>query len=154
MTEQEQKVKETLVRVLGQDVPGNKNLLAGLTMIKGISWAYSNAICLALKLDKNKRMADLSKEEIKKIEDSVGVLEVPSFLKNRQKDFDEGADKHLIGSDLSLRIEFDIKRLRKIKSYRGIRHSAGLPVRGQRTKSNFRKNRRKVGAVGVKKKKR
>jgi len=56
----------------------------------------------------------------------------------------------LLGNDLELSTEFDIKRLRKIKSYRGIRHMAGLPLRGQRTKSNFRKNRRK--GAGIKKK--
>jgi small subunit ribosomal protein S13 len=74
-------------------------------------------------------------------------------MKNRQKDFDEGEDKHISASDLRLRKDFDVKRLRKIKAYRGIRHAAGLPVRGQRTKANFRKNRKKSGAVGVKKKK-
>ena len=78
---------------------------------------------------------------------------VPSFLKNRQNDFDGGKDKHLVGADLKLRKEFDIKRLRKIRSYRGIRHAVGLPVRGQRTKSNFRKNRKKSGSIGIKSKK-
>jgi small subunit ribosomal protein S13 len=51
---------------------------------------------------------------------------------------------------LELQKEFDIKRLKKIKSYRGFRHMSGLPCRGQRTKSNFRKNRRK--GAGIKKK--
>ena len=72
-------------------------------------------------------------------------------MKNRQKDFDNGEDVHLNGADLKLKKEFDIKRLRKIKSYRGIRHGAGLPTRGQRTKGNFRKNRKKSGATAGKK---
>ena len=69
---------------------------------------------------------------------------------NRQEDFASGEDKHLVGSDLELQKEFDIKRLKKVKTYRGYRHSSGLPSRGQRTKSNFRTNRRK--GAGIKKK--
>ena len=69
---------------------------------------------------------------------------------NRQNDFESGEDKHLTGSNLELRKEFDIKRLKKIKSYKGLRHSSNLPMRGQRTKSNFRRNRRK--GAGIKKK--
>ena len=143
----------SLVRVLGKDIRGNKKLGAGLTDITGISWAFSNAICKALGLDKNKKVGELSEGDIKKIEESIENLEVPSFLKNRQKDFESGKDGHLLGSDLKLRIEFDVKRLRKIKSYRGVRHANKLPVRGQRTKSNFRKDRRKKGSSGIKKKK-
>mgnify|MGYP003994385531 CR=1 FL=1 len=56
-----------------------------------------------------------------------------------------------VGIDLKLRKEFDIKRLKKIKSYKGVRHNYNLPVRGQRTKANFRKNRKKSGAKGAKK---
>ena len=54
------------------------------------------------------------------------------------------------GSDLELARDFDIKRLKKIKSYRGIRHVAGLPTKGQRTRANFRKNKKK--GAGIKKK--
>ena len=65
-------------------------------------------------------------------------------------DFETGEDKHLIGADLELRKEFDIKRLKKIKTYKGYRHGAKLPLRGQRTKGNFRRNKAK--GVGIKKK--
>ena len=64
---------------------------------------------------------------------------------NRRKDIDTGKNIHIIGSDLSLQKEFDIKRLKKMKCYRGVRHSTGQPVRGQRTRSHFRKNK----SVGV-----
>jgi len=69
-------------------------------------------------------------------------------LFNRRRDFDTGEDLHLIASDLKLRKEFDIKNLKEIKSYRGMRHAFGLPVRGQRTKGHFRKG----AAVGVRRK--
>ena len=73
--------------------------------------------------------------------------ELPVFLINRRSDFDEGTNKHLVTNELELRKDFDIKRLRKIKSNRGIRHAAKLPLRGQRTKSHFRKNRGKSGGI-------
>jgi len=136
-----------LVRILSTDLPGNKSVYAGLTKINGVSWSFSNAVCRALKIDKKKKIEELSKEEIKKIEDFFKNPEVKSFLKNRRKEMESGKDLHLIGSDLDLRKEFDIKRLKKIRAYRGMRHALGLPVRGQRTKAHFRKGR----AVGVKK---
>jgi len=146
----EQEYKEKVVRILSKDIEGGMTLYSGLAKIKGVSWALSNAICKALKLDKKRKIGSLTETEIKKISDFVKNPSIPKYLLNRQKDFDTGEDKHLTGSDMELRKEFDIKRLKKIKSYKGYRHVAGLPVRGQRTKSNFRKNRRK--GAGIKKK--
>jgi len=143
----------TLVRILGKDIRGDIKLIVGLTKIKGISWAFANAVCGILKIDGNVLIQKIGKEEIEKIETFMKNPTVPIFLMNRQKDFEDGEDRHISGADLKLRTEFDIKRLRKIKSYKGIRHGFGLPVRGQRTKSHFRKNRKKSGAVGVKSKK-
>ncbi len=142
-----------LVRILGKDIRGDKNVFSGLTEIKGISWAFSNSICKILNLDKSKKIQELKQEEIKLIEDFLKDSKIPPFMMNRQKDFENGGSNHIFGADLNLRKEFDVKRLKKIKSYKGIRHSAGLPVRGQRTRANFRKNRRKSGAVGAGRKK-
>lgn len=141
-----------LVRIMSTDILGDKNIYSGLKRIKGVSFAISNAICLILNLDKNKRVKDLTKDEIKQIEDLIKNLKIPTYLMNRRNDLDTGEDKHLSTSDLDLRKEFDIKRLKKIKSYRGLRHNRGLPVRGQRTKSHFRK-KGKNKAIGVKTKK-
>ena len=140
--------EETLVRILSTDIPGNKTIYAGLTRIKGVAWAFSHALCAVLKLDKNRTIASLSKEEIEKISVFIKNPVVPKFLLNRRFDIDTGESKHLIGSDLDLKKEFDIKRLKKIRSYRGLRHAIGAPVRGQRTRSHFRKNK----VVGVMKK--
>ena len=92
----------------------------------------------------------MSKDEIKKVEEVLSNLNIFPFLKNRRLDPETGETEHLCGSDLDMTKEFDIKRLRKIRSYRGIRHSSGQPVRGQRTKSHFRKRGQ---AVGVKRSK-
>jgi small subunit ribosomal protein S13 len=142
-----------LIRIKGSDVDARKQVIVGLTKIKGISWSFANALCRIVKVSPTKRISDLEKNEIIKIEEFIDNPKLPSFLKNRQRDFDDGEDSHINGSDLKLKNEFDLKRLKKVKSYRGIRHSNNLPVRGQRTKSNFRRNRKKSGAVGVKSKK-
>jgi small subunit ribosomal protein S13 len=147
---EEKKLDEKLVRILAKDIDGGLNVYVGLTKIKGISWSISNAICKSLKLDKKKKIVDLTKEEIEKINEFVKSPKIPSYLLNRKSDFETGENKHLLGTNLELQKEMDISRLKKIKSYKGIRHSLALPLRGQRTRSHFRKNRRK--SVGIKRK--
>ena len=151
--QKQEKIEEILVRILSKDIPGNKTFYSGLTNIKGVSWSFANAVCKKLNIKKNKKIMDLDKVEIKKIEDFIKNPDLPEFLFNRRKDYDSGKNRHLNSAELDLQKEFDIKRLKKIKSYKGVRHIIGLPVRGQKTKSNFRKNKRKAGgSVGVKKK--
>jgi len=140
---------EALVRILGQDIPASRNIYTGLTKIKGISWSIANAICIQLNLDKYKKIGDLDKPTISKIEKAMASIELPVFLKNRRADLDSGEHKHLLASDLDIQKEFDIKRLKKMKSYKGVRHALGQPVRGQRTRSHFRK---RGASVGVRKK--
>jgi len=151
-TEQE-KYEEKLVRIYSEGIEGGMGVYVGLTKIKGISWAMANAVCKALGIDKSRKIGSLSPEEIRKISEFIKNPKVPNYLLNRRKDFETGKDKHLSGSNLELQKEFDIKRLKKIKSYRGIRHAAGQPVRGQRTKSHFRKNRPKGAGIKSKGKK-
>lgn len=143
--ELEKKYEERIIRILSKDIEGKMKIYPGLTKIKGISWSLSNAICKSLGLDKNRKIGSLTDEEVKKISDSIKKLQVPEFLNNRKRDPESGQRRHLVGIDLELQKEFDIKKLRKIKSYRGYRHASGLPVRGQRTRSNFRKNKGKAG---------
>lgn len=148
------KHEERIVRILAQDLEGGMKVYAGIAKIKGVSWSLANAVCKALKLDKNRLVGSLTDDEVKKISDFIkNPSKIPLFLLNRRADFTSGEDKHLTGSDLELQKDFDIKRLRQIKSYRGYRHAANLPLRGQRTKSNFRRNRGKGAGIKSKKKK-
>ena len=140
----------SIVRIMQTDIPGNKSTLVGLRHIKGVSWSISNAICNILKMDPKKKIADLDEKETEKIIEFLKNPKLPQFLCNRNKDFETGEDIHLIGNDLDMKKEFDIRRLKKIRSYRGLRHALGLPTRGQSTRSHFRK---KGKAVGVKSKK-
>ena len=147
-----QEKSEMLIRILSTDIPSSRNVYVGLTRIKGISFAISNAICKLLNLDKHKKVGELTKEEIASITKIVGNLGIPTYMMNRRLDFDDGESRHLVTTNLELRKEFDLKRLKKIRSYKGIRHSYGYPVRGQRTKSHFRRQGRNK-SVGVKSKK-
>lgn len=140
-----------IIRILQTDIPGNKNIYAGLTRIKGVSWSISNALCIILKMDKMKKIETLTKEEITKIEETLKQHKFPEYLLNRRNDFTTGENKHLLGQALDIEEELDIKRLKKIRSFRGLRHALGQPTRGQSTKSHFRTNRKK--GVGMKLKK-
>jgi len=142
----------SIIRILQTDIPGNKRVLAGLTYIKGVSWSVCNALCKILKIDSQKKIADLDEKEIEKITEFLQNPKLPEFLLNRRNDFETGEDAHLIGTNLDMKKEFDIRRLKKIRSYRGLRHAFGHPTRGQRTRANFRSKKGKT-AVGVKRKK-
>ncbi len=141
-----------IVRIINADIPGNKQLVNALTSVSGIGYSFSAAICNSLNLDKKIKVGVLSPEQIKKIEQVIKEPEkfhFPSYLFNRRIDPETGKNLHLITSNLKLTQEFDIKNMKKIKSYKGVRHALGLPVRGQKTRSNFRKGK----AIGVSKKK-
>jgi small subunit ribosomal protein S13 len=140
-----------IIRLLEADMKGEKKILPSLKRIKGVSFSFANAICNILDLDLKRQVGTLSDEELNNITDIVKnpkKYNIPSWLFNRVKDLDTGDDKHLTGSELRLQKEFDIKHLKKIKCYRGIRHSQGLPVRGQRTRGNFRHGK----TIGVRRK--
>ena len=101
-----EKYEERIVRILSEDIEGKMKVYAGLTKIKGLSWAMANAICKSLNIDKNRTIGTLSPEEIKKISDFAKKPKLPSYLLNRRHDFETGEDKHLTGSDLELQKDF------------------------------------------------
>jgi small subunit ribosomal protein S13 len=146
---QKQEKEEALIRILSFDVPADMRVMSALTRIRGVSWSFANAVCKVLKINKNTKVSELTKEEIDEISHFIENPMLPNYLINRRNEREAAKNIHLIGTDLDLRREFDIKRLKKIKSYKGLRHATGQPVRGQRTKSHFRENK----TVGVHKKK-
>ncbi len=142
-----------IVRVANTDLDGNKQIGDAVRKIKGIGFSFSSAICHLAQVDGTKKAGNLVPEEVKKIDEAIANLGklVPSWMLNRRKDLEDGTDKHLIGNDLTFAQESDIRLMKQIRSYKGVRHSIAAPVRGQRTRSNFRKNKGKV--IGVVKKK-
>lgn len=140
-----------IVRILNADITGEKQLYDALTKITGVGYSFSNAICNLLNISKTKKIGSLSDAELKKVEDIIkdpAKYKLPVFLFNRRRDVDTGEDKHISGTNVSFLRDMDIKKMKKIKSYKGIRHALGLPVRGQSTKHHFREGK----TVGVKKK--
>lgn len=140
-----------IIRIKGTDLEGSKKVTYGLTKIKGVGVSMANAIVKILDLKADGRLGNLTDAEISKIDDIISDFSkysIPSRLVNRRKDVESGRDIHLITADLTLRIKNDIDFMKNIKSWKGVRHSLGLKVRGQRTKCTGRTGR----SVGVKKK--
>jgi len=118
-----------MARVLGIEIPDNKRLEISLTYIYGIGRHRANEIIAKLALDPNMRAHKLTQDDLARIN---GLLQA----------------EYVVEGDLRRQIQNNIKRLISIHSYRGQRHRLGLPVRGQRTKTNSRtrKGRRKTVA--------
>ena len=137
-----------LVRIGNVDIEGKKRLCYALSMIKGVSFSLANAVCQVTGIDKFKKIGELTDDEVKKLNDAISnpaKNNIPAWMFNRRKDYETGSDRHLLSGDLDFTKSNDIRRMKKIKCYKGVRHSLGLPVRGQRTRGNFRRG----ASIGV-----
>lgn len=120
-------------RILGVDIPDNKRLEISLRYLYGIGPALAQEICSSLKLNPDLRAHQLSSDDIAKIN---------TFIQTN----------YIVEGDLRRQIQNNIKRLISIHCYRGLRHRLGLPVRGQRTKTNARTRKGPRKTVANKKK--
>jgi len=137
-----------IVRIVGNDIPGERKLIIGLTQIKGIGYNFATAILDSLKINPNSNVGYLSDSEVQAIEKLItdpSSANFPTWFLNRRKDLETGKDMHLLTSDIDFTLRNDIERERVTSSWRGYRHLYGLKVRGQRTRCTGRKG----GAVGV-----
>ncbi|MFH1408996.1 MAG: 30S ribosomal protein S13 [Nanoarchaeota archaeon] len=153
---EEQKGKDFrhIVRILNTDLDGSKSIGNALLKIKGVGFMYANLLCNLAGIDQKKKTGHLSSAEIEAINTIINKPEtsgVPLWMMNRRNDPETGADSHLFTTDIKMVTENDIKMLKKVKAYRGMRHAFGLPSRGQKTKSNFRRNKGKVTGVAKRK---
>ena len=123
-----------MARISGVDLPRDKRIEIGLTYVYGIGRATSNRLLKEAGVNPDTRVRDLTDEEVGKIRDAIN------------------ADSILIEGDLRREIAINIKRLQEIGCYRGIRHRKGLPVRGQKTKTNARTRKGPKKTVANKKK--
>ena len=123
-----------MARIAGIDLPKEKRVEVGLTYIYGIGINRSRKILAETGVNPDTRVKDLSEEEVNKIRDYISKT-------------------LMIEGDLRRKIALDIKRLVEIGCYRGIRHRRGLPVRGQKTKTNARTRKGPKKLVSGKKKK-
>ena len=137
-----------IVRIVGNDIPGAKKVLIGLTQIKGIGHNFATAVLDTLKIDTNSNIGFLTESDVQAIEKLItnpNSGNFPAWFLNRRKDIETGSNLHLLTSDIDFTLRNDIERERITASWRGYRHLNGLKVRGQRTRTTGRKG----GAVGV-----
>ena len=134
-----------IVRIADKDLNGEYELSRALTGVKGISFTLAKAIAKKaeekLGLKEGAKLGSLNEEQIKILTDMVTHPEkygIPAYLLNRRKDRETGKNIHLVGHELEFKVKEDIGLEKKIRSYRGIRHQAGLTVRGQRTRTSGR----------------
>ena len=120
-----------IIRIANSDVSGEERLVNALTSIRGIGPRISNAIVQKLKLDPNKLAGKLDDKNVVDIENVIMNLNdyVPDWLLNRQKDYDTGEDIHPVSVELKMTHDEDLNRMKKVKSYKGIRHASGHKVR-------------------------
>lgn len=135
-----------IIRIANTDLQGDKQILIALQKIKGVGHNLAAALCHVAGIPKTKKAGELSDAEVQKLDEVVRNpgLHVPTWMVNRRRDPETGEDKHLLLADIDFTFDQDKKREMKLKSYKGIRYQARLPVRGQRTRSNFRPNKGKV----------
>ena len=122
-----------MARIAGIDLPREKRVEIGLTYIYGIGRQRSNEILSKAGVNPDTRIKDLTEDEVAKLRSEI--------------------DKYMVEGDLRREIAMNIKRLREIGSYRGLRHRRGLPVRGQNTKNNARTRKGPKKLASKKKKK-
>jgi small subunit ribosomal protein S13 len=140
-----------IIRFAGADIKGTQPVTYALTSVKGIGIKVANAIIEKSGIDPETRMGFISNADVEKIEDIItnpAAYGIPAWLLNRRKDLETGKDIHVLGTDLIVQTKNDIEEMKKTRSWKGFRHSYGLKVRGQRTKTTGRKGK----AIGVKKK--
>jgi small subunit ribosomal protein S13 len=140
-----------IIRFAGTDIEGSQPVTYALTNVKGVGVRLAHVIIEKSGISPEARMGFLSSAEVEKIEDVIKNPKsygIPVWLLNRRKDIDTGKDIHLLDTDLIVKTKDDIDQMKKMRSWKGFRHSYGLKVRGQRTKSTGRAGK----AMGVKKK--
>ncbi len=140
-----------IIRLSNTDIDGEKRVIYGLTTVKGVGIQMASLIINETGINRHMKVGDLSDAQIEKLQNAIDSItkNAPKWMLNHRKDYDTGEDIHLIGNEIDVRLRDEINIMKKIRSYRGIRHERGLAVRGQRTKAN---NRRGL-ALGVSKKK-
>lgn len=122
-----------MARISGINIPNDKKLIIALTYIFGIGPTTAAKIIKQSQVDGDKRVKELTEDEIEKVRRVIGA-------------------SYKVEGDLRLVVSQNIKRLKDINSYRGVRHTKGLPLRGQKTKNNSRTKRGKKVTMGSGKK--
>lgn len=140
-----------IVRLRGIDLNGLLSIERAIQKIPGIGCAIARALRVKFGINETVKLGELNETQLKAFDNLILNIKnsIPTFMLNKRKDYETGQNLHLTSVDLDMGVKADVSRMRTIKSYKGVRHAAGLKVRGQRTKSTGRGS----VAVGVVKKK-
>ena len=128
-------------RKLRSQVDGNAKVEHGLTQIRGIGQRFAQAIIMVAGINPDMRIGALPEKDLNRIEEIIIAPitnGIPAWMVNRKKDLVTGENLHIFGNRLELSVRRDIDRMKRIRSYKGVRHHQGLKVRGQKTKSTGR----------------
>jgi small subunit ribosomal protein S13 len=134
--------EQVFFRELRTRVDGNAKVEYGLTLIRGIGRRFAQAIIRAANISPGMRIGALPEKDLNRIEEIILnpiANGIPHWMVNRRKDIRTGEDRQIVGNPLEITTRRDIDRMKRMKSYKGVRHSLGLKVRGQRTKSTGRR---------------
>jgi len=128
------------VRVSGVILDGNLEVTLAITGIKGVGARIAKQLGFILGYKKGTKLSSLNEQQIEELEKAILEVDkkLPHWMVNRQKDILTGKNVHLTGPELDITKRGDIDMHKKIRTYRGVRHSLNQPVRGQRTRSSFR----------------
>ncbi len=130
-----------IVRIASKDIRGERPVKLALADIRGVGDRLSSIIVKKFNLDPNQKIGELSEDKILEIRGYVENKEykdLPLWLLNHRNDITTGKSFNLLSNDLDLQINDDINLMKKMRSYRGLRHETGHKVRGQKTRSNGR----------------
>ncbi|MFX1481179.1 MAG: 30S ribosomal protein S13 [Promethearchaeota archaeon] len=138
MTEETNNIfqEKVFFRKLRSQVDGNAKVKDALTQIKGIGRILAQTIIKIAEVNPNVSIGSIPEKDLNRLEEIIIALienGIPKWMVNRPKDLLTGKDLHIIGNKIDLLLNYDIERMKKIKSYKGIRKRLGLKVRGQRT---------------------
>lgn len=129
-----------IVRLANTDLDGKYQVIPAIALVKGLGLRTAAIVATRAGVNAYQKIGDLKDEDVNKLQESIDTLQesVPAWMLNRRKDIDTGEDGHLIGSDVEIKLRDDLNRLKKIRTYRGVRHESGQKVRGQRSRANGR----------------
>lgn len=129
-----------IVRLANTDLDGKYQVIPAIAIVKGLGIRTAAIIATRAGVNAYQKIGDLKDEDVVKLQASIDSLAdaVPPWMLNRRKDIETGDDNHLIGTDVEIKLRDDLNRLKKIRTYRGVRHEGGQKVRGQRSRANGR----------------
>jgi small subunit ribosomal protein S13 len=149
---EEKSQTKSFLKVWNTALEGELPISRAMLKIKGIGINFAKILCKTLKLDPTIKAGDLTDPQARSLEEAIKNPDnLPAYILNHQRDFETGKNEQLINADLKLRKENDIKRLKRVRAYKGIRHQNKLPLRGQRTKAHFRSGGKSTGIKKVRK---